>query len=724
MSGGPAAEVDASGLLLAAAREVAPDAGEGRDPGAADAWRDAAVRHALAAALAAGDGEAVLALATGYDALLLRRPDRHPGTGEVLLQAAGNGERRHRGAFSTPPRYAASLARRALPAAGPAGPVVDPACGTGALLRAALSRLLELGADPAAAAAALHGVDVDPVAVELCRAALATDLCRAGLPCTPVDLAGSVVAGDALAPGGLDWPAVFGAVLARPGEPPERVTGWRGGFGAVLANPPWERLKVHARDWAGAPPGRLRADRAASAQALRDGGRHPLTGVGELNAYLPFVETCWRLLAPHGLAAVLVPAGIASDRSAAGLLEALAAAGSLRRLHLLEPDGPVFTGVSGRLGLAVVELRGGPPRTGRPAAPEPAEVAVGLRSPDEPPGERAWPLAAELLRVLNPNTGTAPLFGSVADARIVTAVHRRTPILLRHADPDRNPWGLRLITPLHMTRDAPRFATAPGDGLLPLWEAKHVGLLDPFGGGRAGPRYWVPEELMRARHGELLDRGWLAGYRNVATTASARTLVPSPLPVAAVGNSLPLIDAPRLPLLLAALAALPTDYLIRQKHAGANLNFFKLEQLLVPAPWTYDEPAPWAPERTAGDWVLSRFARAVAWAPGLAGLAAELRAAGIDVPEAGNGCGVPDLAARRAALAELDAAHAILLGLDREDLLQLLSTFGALREREGRVHGAFVTADAALAAFDRLTGRGRGRAARRRSAAALPRPSR
>ncbi len=87
-----------------------------------------------------------------------------------------------------------------------------------------------------------------------------------------------------------------------------------------------------------------------------------------------------------------------------------------------------------------------------------------------------------LLRELNPNTGTAPFFGSATDARIVTAVHRWVPVLMRR-DPATgatvtDAWQLRLITPLHMTRDAPRFHSAPGDGLLPLWEAKHCGLLD------------------------------------------------------------------------------------------------------------------------------------------------------------------------------------------------------------------------------------------------------
>jgi len=34
------------------------------------------------------------------------------------------------------------------------------------------------------------------------------------------------------------------------------------------------------------------------------------------------------------------------------------------------------------------------------------------------------------------------------------------------------------------------------DKLLPLWEAKHAGLLDPLGGSRAEPRYWVPAHVV------------------------------------------------------------------------------------------------------------------------------------------------------------------------------------------------------------------------------------
>ena len=689
-----------AGLVLAAAAGI-----EGLEP---QEWRDQAVLRAVEAAWAADDLVTVGALATGYDALLLYVPAETDGV--LTLHPVGNAERRHRGAFSTPAVYADSLARRAIPALPESGRlpnIVDPACGAGNLLRAALARLLSLGVAPEQAIGALHGVDADPIAVSLCRSALAADLSLAGRPTEPTELEQQIRAGDGLSgatpnqPGpdgtGLTWHQAFPAVLDVDGAEPEPVTGWRGGFDVVIANPPWERLKVHARDWGGAVPVGLRDHRAGAARALRNAGRHPLTGAGELNAYLPFVETCWRLLAPQGKAAILVPAGIASDRSAARLLEALCAAGALSRLHLIEPRGPIFAGVSGRVGVAIVELHGRP--TTHEQTSRTAEVAVGLAGPDQPPGERAWRLPAHLLRVLNPNTGTAPLFASATDATIVTEAHRRTPVLLRRDPvtgvPNSDPWQLRLVTPLHMTRDARHFRSAPGPGLVPLWEAKHCAMLDPGGGSVTAPRYWVPMDVVQERYGALCDRGWLAGYRNVSTTVAPRTLLPTPLPVVAVGNSLPLISAERLPLLLAALSTLPVDYLLRQKHAGANVNFFKLEQVPVPPPEAYDRPSPWS-DGTIADWVLSRFARVVVWSDDLGGLADELRGAGIEVPSATD----PEQA--RTARAELDAAHALLLGFDRIELVHLAGTFTALRRQDESRYGSFVTADRLLRSYDEL----------------------
>jgi len=698
----PAAEP----VRVAAAELLAADPGLAQDP---SRWRDAAVLRALGAAESQGDAAAVLVLARDYDQLLGTEPTT--SRGRVVLTATGVTERRRRGSFATPASLAAVLAGHALPA--PAERVVDPACGAGSLLLAALERLVDLRVAPRSALGALHGVDDDPVAVALCRAALAA---RAGQlddegATTPADGAAAgprIRCGDALLgptpgtpdgdQGGLIWHEEFPDALARPDGPVEQVTGWRGGFDAVLANPPWERLKVFRREGL-ARDGDLRRQRAGRSRAVRSGGRYPLTGHGEVNAYLPFAEACWRLLAPHGRAGLLVPAGISADRSAAALMAALLDAGALEELDLLSTRRAVFDGVSARVGVAVLVLRHGAHAEVR--MPQPARVAVEVEAPAAVEPHRVWRLDPDLPALVNPNTETLPLCGSAEDAELLAAAHRRWPVLRRRprpgrAGPDDDPWQVRLLTPLHMTRDAVHFRPAPGPGLLPVWEAKHAGLLDHRGGSRAAHRYWADDALVQARFGGLARRGWFGAYRNVTTTDSPRTLVPCPLPVAAVGNSLPLIDAPRLPLLLAVLAALPIDHLVRQKHAGANLNFFKLEQAAVPPPESYDEPAPWTGAATLGTWVLARFAAAVPADDALAALVAELTALGVDVAEARTHLD------RQVALAELDAAHAVLLGWSRRELGRVLDTFTALRARETRTHGRFVTGVRVLEAYDRL----------------------
>ncbi|HYJ76230.1 MAG TPA: N-6 DNA methylase [Kineosporiaceae bacterium] len=698
MTTAPARSRTAESLVLAAADAVGP--GLAAEPDA-DRRRDLLVLAALAAVEARDDGDGVRSLADGYGRLLLASPEA-AGDG-VRLVPIGVGERRRRGAFATPRGLAASLARRALPV--PVGTVADPACGPGALLRAAFARLLALGVPTGDALLALHGVDADPVAVALCRAVLAADARQAGVDVTSADLADRIVVGDALLgpAAGLDWSAAFPTVL--PADP-STVSGWGGGFDAVVLNPPWERLKVAARDWSGAPPARLREDRARAARAVREHGRHPLTGAGEVNAYLPFLETSWRLLAPSGRAAAVVPAGVVSDRSSSRLLQEWLERDVLETVRVLEPERALFDGVTGRVGVAVLALRGG---TAAPAVARPrgADVAVGVADPDADAGDRAFTVDAATVALVNPNTRTLPAFVGAAEARVVEAVHRRVPVLVTRG-PDGSvvddPWQLRLLTPLHMTRDARAFRTEPGPGLVPLWEAKHAGLLDHRGGGRPQVRYWVPRELVERRFGALAERGWLAGYRNVTTSVSARTLLPCALPVVGVGNSLPLLSAPRLPLLLAALASLPVDHLARCRHAGANLNFFKLEQVPVPPPSAYDVPAPWDPATTVERWVLTRFARALGWTPELSALASELAALGVPVPDLLEPAPPQE---RAAAFADLDAAHAVLLGHTRADLAHVLSTFGELRARELAATGRYVTAERVLAAFDRLDGDGK-----------------
>lgn len=177
--------------------------------------------------------------------------------------------------------------------------VLDPTCGAGAFLleaaraleplyRACLERMAALGgahADMAGTAAQLaegpgraanvlaailahnlHGVDLMPEAVAVCRMRLALEVWeRAGQHVCPEALT-NIVAGDALL--GLDWQAAFPAVMRQ------------GGFDAVVGNPPYvavigdERLAYRACGYRTAACGNLYAlvvERALG--LLREGGR-------------------------------------------------------------------------------------------------------------------------------------------------------------------------------------------------------------------------------------------------------------------------------------------------------------------------------------------------------------------------------------------------------------------------------------------------------------------
>ena len=96
----------------------------------------------------------------------------------------------------------------------------------------------------------------------------------------------------------------------------------------------------------------------------------------------------------------------------------------------------------------------------------------------------------------------------------------------------------------------------------------------------------------------------------------------------------------------------------------------------MPPPSAYDAPAPWDPSVTVERWVLERFALAVAWTPSLSALAVELAALGVAVPSPERPA-AGDVRAR--AFADLDAAHAVLLGLSRGELEVVLATFTELR---------------------------------------------
>jgi hypothetical protein len=63
-------------------------------------------------------------------------------------------------------------------------------------------------------------------------------------------------------------------------------------------------------------------------------------------------------------------------------------------------------------------------------------------------------------QLLNPNTGTCPIFRTRRDAEITLGIYRRVPVLINENDPvDGNPWGISFMRMFDMSNDSHLFHT-------------------------------------------------------------------------------------------------------------------------------------------------------------------------------------------------------------------------------------------------------------------------
>ena len=561
----------------------------------------------------------------------------------------------------------------------------------------------------------------------------------AGMP--PSSAMRSAVAGIAKKAPFLHWPIVFAPVMAR------------GGFDCVVGNPPWEKVKLSEKEFfssrdsaianapnkdarqhlideleeapQGTPARRLfeefedaKQEAEGASRYARQGGRFPLTGSGDVNLYALFAEVALRVVHPDGRAGMVLPSGIATDSGTAPFFRYVAI-GRLASLIDFENRDALFQGVHRSYKFCLLTI--GP--VGTP------QFAFFLTQPEQRFDERRrFTLSTEDLKRLNPNTGTAPIFRSKADAELTAKIYRHVPVLWDETREDGNPWGLTFATMFHMSNDSGLFETAPRGGLVPLYEAKMIHQYDhrwaTYRGDeenavrdvteeekldpefRARPRYWVPEAEVEER---LLAhewrRPWLFGCRGICRATDERTVIAAVLPRVGAGNSLPLllpareITAPDVACLVATMSSLVMDYCSRQKLGGINLNLFILKQFAVLSPGGFSNA-----DRA---FIIPRVAMLTSGGRDLLPWIEELGVSGVPETQPQR---------RSAVRAELDAYVAKLYGLTRDELSFVLDpnstlgedypseTFRVLKNSEIADYGEFRTRRLVLEAWDRLIG--------------------
>ncbi|WP_081440115.1 Eco57I restriction-modification methylase domain-containing protein [Yoonia vestfoldensis] len=384
----------------------------------------------------------------------------------------------------------------------------------------------------------------------------------------------------------LHWPLAFPAVMAR------------GGFDAVLGNPPWEVSQLNeteffaAKDAAiAALPGdkrkraitRLEAENPAlwnefqmskrgfeaNNTFIRASKRFEKTAVGKLNTYSLFAEHFSKLArrgtplekspqssllqaiadtggvreAPAGRAGMIVPTGIATDSSNSGFFGDLVSTKRLRAIIDFENREKLFPAVDSRMKFSILAI--GPS--------DKADFAFFLQNTTMyEEKERRFTLSPDQIAAINPNTKTAPVFRSRADAELTAKLYSKAPVLIEersdNPEGDINPWGISFQQGLfNMTTASDQFKNVeelekigfsrkgtdwehPDSRLyVPLYEAKMIHHYDHRWATYEGedeeqgvrdvtleekqdpnfeptPRYWVPEDEVDMRASRVPTR--------------------------------------------------------------------------------------------------------------------------------------------------------------------------------------------------------------------------
>lgn len=567
------------------------------------------------------------------------------------------------------------------------------------------------------------------------------------------------------------WHTEFPHIFRVNGSTTDPATGWSGGFSCVLGNPPWERVKLQEQEFfaardekiANAPNAaarkkliqelatsaiaadqRLYADfqaelRKASgwSHLLRDSGRYRLTGQGDINTYAVFAETARTVIAPSGRSGLVLPTGIATDATTAPFFSSLVRTATL--VSFLDFENEAFLlsrDVDHRVRFCLLSM------SGSSAQVSEASFAFGTRYMSDLPSRRFAMPPSDILLV-NPNTGTTPVFRSRRDAEITIRIYKRLPILVRK-DPPENPWNIAFATIYHMTNDAAMLMdvkqlrqlgwtqndnvfTRVSERMLPLYEARMANqfnhrfgtyegqtqaqanmgtlphlttdqLLDP--NRTVMPRYWVSslDTDQRLTRRYFACKSALLGHRRIARSTDERSCIATLLPWGATSYGFILSTGPtaaHLAILAATFNSFIYDYLLRNNFTQASVPQSTSEQIPVLDPRIFATHNQFIGGQTPEEWIVPLVLE-------LSFTAWDMESFAKDLGDHGPPFRWDD--ARRASMrVELDAAYFHLYGLERDEVEHVMASFDALRRREERQLGEFRTKRLILERYDAMS---------------------
>ena len=503
--------------------------------------------------------------------------------------------RRAKGAYHTDFRLAGFLARGTASRLAPGVKVLDPACGAGILLTA--------------------------VSVAACRSdrILASDWMRHSIyaaDLSPVALRGTLLALSAL----TDDLDALHAMRAK----------WRvqnsllvsdqvwasmasGGFDVVVANPPWEKVKLTRHEFIKASGAdrhygssysdealagyeRARSKKASFAADLVS--RYPSLAQGEPDLYVAFTELAVRLTRPGGSGALIVPGGLIRSKNTEGLRRELVSCSKEVCFTVMSNAARHFA-IDTRFKFLVVNYLKA--EAGQRRKARGIRLAHARADDGSVRASRPARLSLPELKRLRPdltlpeirNTSEWRLFQRMQSPRVEQSSDALwcRPVFCREVD---------------MTYAKPHFQRDVAPGCLPVIEGRMV---QPHrlgckayvsGEGRRAqwrnlppgqsticPQFWIGEDALSPAVRQRVQRTRV-GFCDITGQTNERSMMASLVPAGFIcGNKVPTVEFPddpsedRLWLWLAVVNSLPFDWLLR-RVVTTTVNYFVLSSIRLP----------------------------------------------------------------------------------------------------------------------------------------------
>lgn len=522
----------------------------------------------------------------------------------------------------------------------------------------------------------------------------------------------------------------------------------KGGFDAVIGNPPWDRMKMQEVEWfadrapqvalqqsrhdrqqvisrleaEGSPligEYRLASSRAETAMTVaRQCGAYPLLSAGDVNLYSLFVERALALVNPLGLVGLLAPTGILTDKVSEKFLREIIPAGRLAYgldFFNRKRDGSLFfPAVYYRYKFCVLILLG----AGRPATV--MKTCFFARDVDDVTGPKLIRITPEMIGAVNTETFTVPVFRSAEDARLAMTLATEAGAERLGAE------GVTYRRMYDMGSDSDLFSTpakmaerggypvsaeewrVESETWQRLYEGKMVQAFDHRSASigfyegnvfRTGEsdvttleKYADAHFLVGARFYVKLDekrwgaqRQWALAFKDITSTTNTRTMIAAIVPKVGCGHTLPVL--------------LNDDEHQRSCELTANLNAFVLDFFARQKvngnhlTWGVASDLPVVTSsgyartfgaKSAADIVRDHVLRLSYTAHDLEPFARDL---GYDSPPF-----VWDETERMHLRARLDALYFHLYGVtDEADVRHILSTFPIVERKDRQAHGIYRT---------------------------------